>query len=426
LRRLCDELNIIELPEQGTRLSDFSYGSDSHVHDNATSGRKNPTQLIIDAFIKGISELTIAYGSTSNLDLMEESIEAGNILGIRVNIGLEFSMTAQDHRFHFMALLPAFATPEEARLFFRDNEKTLGEFFEGLDRNRINRIESVARLLEEFNGTNLKELNEGYPDDILYRVPSLTLDGLNSFIQTASINTMHLAEYLYSIFKPILLNRLLLAKVQRAKVREDASAKRVSKSDARATEEQYSRLKKAYETLTPEILLKRYFSGSFAIEYQSQFRDIRRAKAALGLAGCRLEILHPLEYGLDNARRLLEEQRGVIDAVEIYNTQDRTGRDIEEIIQLAKLVNDLNAASLRDGLPAYIPLCGSDATGWNPKVPGMGFIFEDRITGKLRKRYIDRHLALPPLVSAMTQASGKPVTPADIQKAPTIISMGKV
>jgi len=426
IRRLCDELNIIELPEQGARLCDFGYGWDSHVHDNATSGRKNPTQLIIDAFIKGVSELTIAYGSTSNLDLMEESIEAGSILGIRVQVGLEFSMEVQDHRYHFMALLPVFATPEEARFFFRDKKEVLGEFFEGLDRNRINRIESVARLLGEFNGDSLKELNEGYPDDPLYRVSPLTLEGLNSFIQTASINTMHLAEYLYSVFKPILLNRLLLAKVRRAKVREEANARRISKSEAATTEERYSRLKKAYETLTPEILLKKYFCGSFSIDYQSLFRDIHRVKEALALAGCRLEILHPLEYGLDSARRLLEECRGVIDAVEIYNTPDRTGRAIEEIVELARLTNDLNAESLREGLPLYTPLCGSDATGWNPKVPGMGFIFEDRITGKLRKRYIDRHLALPPIISAMAQSPHRPVTDSDIQKAPTIVSMGKI
>jgi hypothetical protein len=116
----------------------------------------------------------------------------------------------------------------------------------------------------------------------------------------------------------------------------------------------------------------------------------------------------------------------LIDMVEIYNTPDRVGRDIEEIMRLAHLVNDLNAESASEGTPPYVPLCGSDATGWNPQVPGMGFIFEDRIIGKLRKKYITRHLALPPLISAMTLAGGKPVTPTDVEKAPTIISMGKI
>jgi hypothetical protein len=426
IRRLCDELNIIELPEQGTRLSDYSYGWDSHVHDNATSGRKNPTQLIIDAFIKGISELTIAYGSKSNLDLMKESIEAGNILGIRVKIGLEFSMTAKGLRYHFMALLPHFESPEDAERFFVDKEKKLGGFFDGLEKNQKNRIESVAHLLSEFNKTSLKELNAGHSDNPLYLVPPLSVDGLNALIQSASINTMHLAEYLYNVYKPILLNRLLLAKVERAKARENVAGRRDSGSAVRDLEGRYSALKKEYSALTPEILLKRYYSGEFVIEYKSVFRDISGVSKELKLAGCRLEILHPLEHGLSAAIKLLEDHRGALDVVEIYNTQDRASRDIGEIVEFAESINEMNGKSAKEGIPPILPVCGSDATGWNPKVPGMGFIFEDRITGKLRRRYIERHIALPPLVSAMTLAGGKAVTQDEVRRAPTIISMGKV
>ena len=58
--QLLDKLGLAELPETGKKLKDLDMGFDGHVHDTATSGRKNPTQLIIDAFIKGMSELTIA------------------------------------------------------------------------------------------------------------------------------------------------------------------------------------------------------------------------------------------------------------------------------------------------------------------------------------------------------------------------------
>jgi len=58
--------------------------------------------------------------------------------------------------------------------------------------------------------------------------------------------------------------------------------------------------------------------------------------------------------------------------------------------------------------------------------PRHGLIYEDRIIGKFRRRYINRHLALPPLISAMAQAGGRPVSPEDVEKAPTIISMGKI
>jgi len=100
IRKLCDELNIIELPEKGVRIGDLGYGWDGQVHDTATSGRKNPTQLIIDAFIKGISWLTVGYGSASDREMMEETIEAGNILGLNVNIGFEFSVKVGGLQYH--------------------------------------------------------------------------------------------------------------------------------------------------------------------------------------------------------------------------------------------------------------------------------------------------------------------------------------
>jgi len=95
IRKLLNELNIIELPETGDRLKKLGAGWDGHVHDTSTSGRKNPTQLLLDAFIKGISELTIAYSSASSIAMMTEAVDAGKIVGIRVSIGLEFSAIAQ-------------------------------------------------------------------------------------------------------------------------------------------------------------------------------------------------------------------------------------------------------------------------------------------------------------------------------------------
>ena len=61
IRSRLDELGIIEVPETGQRLADMDLGWDLHVHDNSSYGRKTPSQLVIDAFIKGISEITVAF-----------------------------------------------------------------------------------------------------------------------------------------------------------------------------------------------------------------------------------------------------------------------------------------------------------------------------------------------------------------------------
>ena len=426
IRKLCDELNIIELPETGEPLKRLDAGWDEHVHDTATSGRKNATQLLIDAFIKGISELTISYGSAVSLDMMEEAVEAGRIVGVRVKIGLEFSMMAQGKRFHFMALLPPFKGAKDVERWFKEHAEGLKELFDGLEKNQENRIEAVRSLLKNFNKTSLKELNEGYPDDRLYAVPKLKMKKLSAFIPLSSINRMHLGEFLYSYYKPVLLNRILLLKVQREKARCDLRKRLISDWDFRIIDERYTRLRDEYRELNPDNLRKQYFTNPKIGDYQTVFDDMEAIKASLSRAGCRLKILHPLEYGLDKAKKLLSKSRGLIDEVEIYNMQDSVLRDPDEILKLARYINDLNLESVRDGSPAYVPVCGSDSTGRSPKIPGMGFIRQDRIGGKYRRRYIRRHVALPSLVSAMVEAEGTHVTQEMVAAAPVILSMGKI
>ena len=86
---------------------------------------------------------------------------------------------------------------------------------------------------------------------------------------------------------------------------------------------------------------------------------------------------------------------------------DAASRDPEEVLRFARHVNDLNRRSARKRPLA--PVCGSDSTGRSPRLPGMGFIFADRLTGKLARRYVSRHVSLPPFISAMIRAGGSPV-----------------
>jgi len=426
IQRLCDELNIVLLPENGTRLEDFNYGWDDHVHDTATSGRKNPTQLIIDAFIKGISELTVAYGSPSDIEMMEEVLEAGRIIGIRINIGFEFSMAVQGRRFHFMAILPRMRTPADARAFFRTNADALRDFFADLEKNQNNRVEAVRGVLQEFNAASLEALNGGFPDEPLYTVPELTFEALNAFIPTMSINRIHLAEFLYSTLRPVMFNRLLLLKVRKSKAQDEWKRERGTEAEYRAIDEAYSDLKKTFKGMSPDSLLKQYFDGPSLIDYQSAFDDIAAVKSMLSTAGCRLKMLHPLEHGVEKAVEVLTEYRGVIDLVELYNIQDCVSRGPEEMRSFAGHVNALNERALKEGTAPYIPVCGSDSTGRHPKIPGMGFTREDRILGSRKGNFLSRHIALTPFISAMIDAEGRPVRESDASSVSPIVCLGKL
>jgi len=425
IRRLLDELNIIELPESGARLKNLEAGWDEHVHDTATSGRKNPTQLLIDAFIKGISELTIAYGSIDSIEMMKEAVDAGRIVGIRVYLALEFSILVNGHRFHFMAVLPHFKNGKEVAKWLKNRSPEFRTILDGLRENQSNRVEAVRSLLKHFNTTSLKELNEGFPDNELYALQKLKFKDLTASIPLSSLNRMHLGEFMYARYRPILFNRVMMLKVQREKARLAFRRKMMSEWEYRIVEERNARVRDEYRVLNPEQLRTRFFTNPEIGDYQTVFTDIRAIKAALADAGCALKILHPLEYGFDAAQKLLGECRGIIDRVEIYNLQDSVKRDPDEILRLARYVNELNAINAAEGTPPYVPVCGSDSTGRTPGIPGMGFIREDRLSGSRKRKYIRRHIELPAFISSMVEAQGVPVTAEESTTAPRILSLGK-
>lgn len=424
IRKLCDELNIVELPETGKPLRELGAGFDLHVHDSATSGRKNPTQLLIDAFIKGISELTIAYGGFYSRDSMEEALEAGRLVGIKVNIGVEFSMLVDDRRFHFMMLLPELRRGKDLARYLEAHHGDLKRISEGLERNQEQRVEAAKRLLKNFNKLHLPSLNDGWPEDPLYQVEELKLKDLEDLVPRESINRTHLGEFLFSAYKGPLFNRVLYLKVRRERARLDFKRSAITEWDYRIVEGRYESAREEYRTLSPEGLLQRFFSDPQAGESTTSFDDPEKVRSWLDAADCELKILHPLEHGLDAARNLLDRWGKLLDQVEVFNTADAAERDPEEVLLFAQRVNELNRRSGRKR--PLLPVCGSDSTGRSPRIPGMGFIFQDRLVGRYRRRFVDHHVALPPLVSAMVRSGGTAVQGETTAEGRSILCLGKV
>jgi hypothetical protein len=408
---LCDELNIVELPERGTRLADFSYGWDWHVHDMATFGRKNVTQLVIDAFIKGISAITIVYGSASDLDKMEEAVEAGGILGVRASLALEYAAMAEGLKFHFMAELPPMHKPEEVARFFSSAQGELGKVFSGLERNRSLRTESTRALLEAFNQEHLEGINEGWPDPGPYRLEPLSFEDFIAHFPAASVNRVHLSEYLYARLMPVLKSRQLRTRLDRA-------------GSGQAGKE----LRKLVRETSPESLLERYFSGEGAGDYRTVFGDAAEVARAFQASGCRVKLIAPLEHGVESACHAVDLLQDCLSSVEVYNTQDAARSSEEELLAFAKRVEHLNIRRAEEGKKPCLPVCGSDATGRNPRIPGMGFICGQQVSGKYARRYLNRHRPLPAYLSALILAEGKPVNLADVATtgARRIWSMGKI
>lgn len=84
VRKELEKYHLLEMPEAWNQ-----FAFDDHVHDANTKGRKSPTHLLMDAWIKGIRQLTVVYYNHIDREVAEELLEAGSILGIHVRIGIE-------------------------------------------------------------------------------------------------------------------------------------------------------------------------------------------------------------------------------------------------------------------------------------------------------------------------------------------------
>ncbi len=199
IRRLLRELNLIEVPETGQALKDSGLGWDDHVHDSLTEGRKSPSQLVLDAFIKGISRITVAYYDLAEVETYEEVLRAGEILGVEVKIGIEFSVGKAYERMHFMYVPPQDGSFKSLVGFFEDNAEKLSTFIEGLHYNAEKRKELVASLLEDFNRSGLVQFNEGYQDQPILTLQPLSWSSVEKVTNLGQASRIHLGQTLLSL-----------------------------------------------------------------------------------------------------------------------------------------------------------------------------------------------------------------------------------
>ncbi|QTQ14671.1 hypothetical protein HRQ91_09475 [Treponema parvum] len=84
VRKYLKKYNLLEMPEAWNQIA-FDY----HVHDSYTEGRKTPTHLIMDAWIKGIKQLNVIYYGYAPKEAVRELLSAAAYMSIKVKVGIE-------------------------------------------------------------------------------------------------------------------------------------------------------------------------------------------------------------------------------------------------------------------------------------------------------------------------------------------------
>ena len=450
IKKFLKKLDIIEVPETGEELRDLKMGWDFHIHDNASYGRKSPIQIVVDAFIKGISEITIAYNNLDRKDAIIEVLQTGKILGIQVNIAIEFSAMTNGKLFHYMYILPEFSSKKKKfKQFLKTRSNEFDAFLYELEENQKKRHENIAKLIKSFNAKYLPQINKGYQPNSIYYLKPLSIKQFDGILANKIGSRRLLGGYLYPRLKLVLEKRVLQITALRNLLIH--SPEQYSASEIEQIEKKHKTILKEYKELAPEKIRLKYFVDKDLIQAETAVSSLHEIYLLAKKAGGKIKFIQPLEHGLESAITMVIDNFEYISHTEIFNMFDSIKTDTADFIHFSNFIKYLNntnyeklislfreleisvdTAKLQNVLELckqkkLIPSIGSDATGRSTLAPGMGFIFENRIAKKQLKSFSRKHKYLPQEISELVyEQSSAPKVLLKKNKKPRIICLGKV
>jgi hypothetical protein len=415
IRALLKRYYLLEMPEEWNQVT-----FDEHVHDSNTKGRKSPSHLIMDAWIKGIRHLTVIYYNHVPSKAAEELLEAAEIMGTTVRIGVEFS--ARFHgRYVQLFYVPRGFSDAKDFLAFLEEPRIKAFMGEGKKASEYQQ-QYVFAILQEFNRRHRIEINETYGVELL----PLGQAEFLSFVGAGQASILHLAKFIHIHLVPAMLARV-------EKLRE-----RFREAD-REEKRQLEQTVEKMNGLDSEALVELYLrpAQNSNIPDPHVPRDGPEVPELLTLTPCQLlDRLSHLHSGyritlnlsnltIEDVLELLYDCKGAISHLEIFNLKDYTAgktTHCHEINELQRNINSGNIVALKRhirgiiqqmeatqaneteriekfkeilhniaalrGYYKHAPLksrIGSDSTGHSRRLHGMGLAITDTLPTRAQK-----------------------------------------
>lgn len=186
IRSMLKRYHLLEMPEEYRAVT-----FDGHVHDASTKGRKSPSHLILDAWIKGVNSLLVIYYNYIRPEVAHELITAAGILGLKVKIGIEFPVRFYGRIINLIWSPQGFDGPKEFLRFLgsarvaalMERGRKLSEYQQRQVIGFIDilNVEAVADLEKRFGIT----------------MPRLDALEFREFVGQGHASFVHLSEYLH-------------------------------------------------------------------------------------------------------------------------------------------------------------------------------------------------------------------------------------
>jgi hypothetical protein len=378
VRTTLDALGLAEIPEAAHSRVD---GWDDHVYDNAGPGRKTPAQLVLDAYIKGLSRLTIVYEDLLETAALAEAVEAGRVMGIRVTVGIECLAQAKaKRRLYHVLLLGGCSSPEELETLLE--APSVKELLRLIHGNYAEYDRLYAELIHQFNKRSLPVINEGF-EGTEGEMKRLSVEGLRAQAKGKYLFHAHLGQLLYRRLAKLRDIRGLISPGREG-------IDRLKPAELR---------KRFFDPLYKDILAE----GNF-VRADRLYAAVAATEAELGERRIKVAYTHPLDDELPVCVGQLLGNSSGIDAIEIWSNRARQEGYAGQARFLEALRRTLNRgdaaaasallaergiggmgedriaeAARRYGARPLEARIGSHSDGYNFMAPGMGFAPRDEL-----------------------------------------------
>lgn len=338
VRRMLRHYHLPEMPEDWNQLA-----FDDHVYDANTRGRKTPTHLIMDAWIKGIRSLTVVYEYSVDLMAARELLEAAEITGIKVRVGLEYRIPFYGDFATFVWIPRGFTSNDDFLSFLASDpmQEWLARGQEVLAWRHQLVLDALAAWNRELRPQLAREWN--------VFVPELKEESFLGFVGRGQTSAWHLAECLHKHVQSSIQERAAnLAEHLAAKAGQDGQAEQAVE-DARAE-------LKALESLDPATIQESWLSHARHPEIPELFRPVPGSDlpelmqlTPAGLAGRLADLNNGYRFVLGTVGRSVEDVTellwdcgGAISHLEIFNMRGWVEGRMENIEAIGELQRALS------------------------------------------------------------------------------------
>ncbi len=421
IRKQMKKYHLLEMPEEWNQVT-----FDDHVHDANTKGRKSSSYLIMDAWIKGIRRLKVVYYNHLEAKFAMELLEAAKIMGIDIQIGIEFNARFRDRYIQMIWTPRGFADTQDF-LIFLEEDPVRSLMAEG---RKVSEYQGrhVISILRKFNEKHRFEIETRYG----FKPDPLDEETFRTFVGTGQISLFHLAKFAHMSMLPAMdsytdeLRKFYrnAEGEERSVIEDKVSA--MNQLDHEKILDDFLVPEKNPDIADPDIPVDNndipFLLTLTPLELADRVRRLRSSyRITLNLSNLKVEDVIEILYDCE----------GYITCLEIFNLKDYTmglTGHIPEINELQNAINQGNVIELkrlirgiidRIGKSDYpdrqnrvarlddilhdisllkdyykrIPLksrIGSDSTGRSPRFHGMGLAVVETLPLKAQKE-INRH-----------------------------------